>query len=395
MGLGCNERVVEVSKKDLRGLRLLRSFEKTLRKANQRGRRSGKDEKLKLRQSKYLGLFLLGVLNPVARSMRALCEISQNQSVQTSAGVEAFTRSSFSEMQYLVEPALLEEIFRDLARQMQEQSAPGSRPVSWRIVDSSVFDVLKRMDWAYFQTHKGQPQSAVRMHVSLDLLSSVPLEAKITSAKVCERAVWKTHWEEGAGEIGDRNYSQDYRLLRLLQMRQSWFILRLREKQTTVTVEEELPLTEADVVAGVTRQVWGYLGKSDKTRTPRVRVIWIKMADGGQLMLVTNQSPEQMSAELVGKAYRNRWQIELFFRWIKCVMQCRQFLAESPQGVAIQLYLALIGAVLIQLHLGQRPSRRLWEALQLYFLGVLSQKDLAAAVEKEKARIAAKIAKKS
>ena len=387
--------MAEVSKKDLRGLRLLRSFDKILRKATLGDSHRGKEEKGKERQSEYLRLFLLGVLNPVAGSMRALCEMSRSQSVQISAGIEAFTKSSFSEMQYVVEPALLEEIFRDLAQRLHQPPAVGSRQVSWRIVDSSVFDVLKRMDWAYFQTHKGQPQSAVRLHVAMDMLSDVPLEAKITPAKVCERMVWKTHWKEGAGEIGDRNFSQDYGLLRLLQIRKSWFILRLREKQTTVTVEKELPLTQADVAAKVTRQVWGYLGKSDKTRTRPVRVIWVEMAEGGHLMLVTNQPAEQMSAELVSKAYRHRWQIELFFRWIKCVMQCRHFLAESPQGVAIQLYLALIGAVLIQLHLGRRPSRRLWEALQLFFLGILSQEDLAAAVEREKARIAAKIAKKS
>lgn len=387
--------MAEVSKKELRGLRLLRSFDKILRKATRGRGYSGKDEKLKERQSEYLRLFLFGVLNPVARSMRALCEMSQRQSVQISAGVEAFTKSSFSEMQYLAEPTLLEEIFKDLTQRLHRSPAIGTRQVSWRIVDSSVFDVLKRMDWAYFKMHKGQPRSAIRLHVSLDLLSDVPLEAKITTAKVCERRVWKTGWKEGAGEIGDRNYSQDYGLLRLLQIRKSWFILRLREKQTTVTVEKELPLTQADVAAKVTRQVWGYLGKSDKTRTRPVRVIWVKMAEGGHLMLVTNQSAEQMPAELVSKAYRNRWQIELFFRWIKCVMQCRHFLAESPQGVTIQLYLALIGAVLIQLHLGQRPSRRLWEALQLYFLGLFSQDDLAAAIEKEKVRIAAKIAKKS
>jgi hypothetical protein len=384
--------VAEIERKKLKGLRLLRTFDKVLERAS---RRHGDDDSHKRQQSQYLRLFLLGVINPVVRSMRALCEASQSSAVQLSAGVEAFTRSRFSEMQHVVEPALLEEIFKELAQAVQKQHPTPVGKVSWRIVDSSVFDVLQRMDWAYFKMHRGQPKSAIRLHVSLDLLSSVPLEAKITPAKVCERAIWKTQWKAGAGEIGDRNYSQNYRLLRLLEIRQSWYILRLREKQTHVTVIEELPLTAADRVAGVTRQVWGYLGKSDKKRSPRVRIIWVQPAQGDLLMLVTNQTVAQMPAELISQAYRHRWQVELFFRWIKCVMQCRHFLAESPQGVTIQLYLALIGAVLIQLHLGRRPSRRLWEAIQFYFLGIFSQKDLAAAVEKEKARIAAKAAKKS
>jgi hypothetical protein len=296
-------------------------------------------------------------------------------------------------MQHLVDPGLLEAVFLELAREAQRQQPVPAGQVAWRIVDSSIFDVLPRLHWAYFQTHKGRPQSALRLHVTLDLVSGVPVAATITRAKVGERTVWKEHWEPGAGEVGDRNYSQDYRLLRLLDLQHGWFILRLREKQTHVTVETELPVSAADATAGVTRQVWGWLGKSEKTRSPRVRVLWLKMADGGPLMLVTNQSPEQMPAELVSLTYRHRWQIELFFRWVKCILQCRHFLAESPAGATLQLYLALIAAVLVQLHLGHRPSRRLWEALQFYFLGQLTEKDLAATLVRENTRHAAKAAK--
>jgi hypothetical protein len=293
-----------------------------------------------------------------------------------------------------VEPALLEAVFQDLAGQVAPP-ATGKGPVPWRIVDSSIFKVLPRLGWAYFKEHQGQPQSAVRLHVSLDLLGNVPVQAKITTAKVGERKVWKESWESGAGEVGDRNYAQDYGLLRLLERQGGWFILRLKEKQVHVEVEEELALSVEDRAAGVTRQVWGRLGKAQRTRSERVRVLWIKTANAEPLMLVTNQSPEQMSAELVSLAYRHRWQVELFFRWIKCILRCRHFLAESPRGVAIQLYLALIAAVLLQLHLGQRPSLRLWEALQFYFLGLFKSADLAAAILREKTRRATKAAKKS
>jgi hypothetical protein len=389
--------VAEIAEEDLRGLRLIKSFNKTLRKVWRRKshQRAGADPQCQRQQAEYLSLYLFGLLNPVVHSMRALCQLSQTESIQTCLGGGAFSRSTFSEMQHLTEPALLEEIFRELAGKVQSQQPAGPGQVPWRIVDSSVFNVLPRLTWAYFKEHNGKPQSAIRLHVSMDLLSSVPVEAKITTAKVGERSVWKGLWQAGAGEVGDRNYSQDYGLLRLLERKGAWFILRLREKQAHVTVTEELPLSPADRAAGVTRQVWGHLGKSDRTRSPRVRVLWVALTDGSPLMLVTNQSPEQMPAELVSLTYRNRWQVELFFRWLKCILRCRHFLAESPRGVAIQLYLALIGAVLLQLHLGQRPSLRMWEALQFYFLGLFTQKDLTAAILREKALIAATAAKKS
>ena len=385
----------ELAAADLKGLRLIRSFNKTLRQVSRRRGRLAGSSPPHPRQQEYLSLYLYGLLDPVVHSLRGLCRFSQRESVQDRLGSGPFSRSTFSEMQHLTDPALLAEVFQELAGQAQNQQPAPAGQVPWRIVDTSVFKVLPRVAWAYFKEHCGQPCSAIRLHVTLDLLSDVPVAAKITPAKTCERKLWKSLWQPGAGEVGDRNYSQDYGLLRLLERKGAWYILRLREKQAHVIVEQELPVSPADEAAGITKQVWGWLGKAERTRSPRVRVIWITQANGPPLMLVTNQSPAQMPAELVGQTYRHRWQIELLFRWLKCLLRCRHFLAESPRGVAIQLYLALIAAVLLQLHLGRRPSLRMWEALQFYFMGVYTQKDLAAAILEEQALVAAKTAKKS
>ncbi len=85
-----------------------------------------------------------------------------------------------------------------------------------------------------------------------------------------------------------------------------------------------------------------------------------------------------MPAELVAALYRQRWRIALFFRCIKCIFGCRHSLAESPRGVAIEIYLALIATLLLQLYGGRRPYRRMMELIQLYLLGVSSSLDLQA-----------------
>jgi len=113
-------------------------------------------------------------------------------------------------------------------------------------------------------------------------------------------------------------------------------------------------------------------------------------ADGRSLVLVTNLSSEELAAELVSLLYRRRWQVELFFRWIKCILGCRHWLAESEQGVTIQIYLALIAAVLLQLYVGQRPTRRMMELIQFYLLGVATVEDLTAGLQREFKRLAAK-----
>ena len=82
--------------------------------------------------------------------------------------------------------------------------------------------------------------------------------------------------------------------------------------------------------------------------------------------------------------------MELFFRWIKCVLGARHFFAESPQGAALQLYLALIAGLLLQLVTGQRRNKRVMEFLQLYFLGWATAEELARMIPKYSAKAPAK-----
>jgi IS4 transposase len=90
----------------------------------------------------------------------------------------------------------------------------------------------------------------------------------------------------------------------------------------------------------------------------------------------------------VALLYKERWQIELFFRWVKCILGCRHWLAESPDGVAIEIYLALIAALLLQLYTGQAPNRRMMELIQFYLLGVASLDELEQGLERERQRVA-------
>ena len=387
----------KISEEQLQGFKLLKSFQRVLERVSKRHvpHPSWKDPRRTLQLDEYLSLYLFGLLNPALESMRAVCEATKFAKVQECACSGKCSPSSFSEMQHLIDLALLEDVFNDLAQQLQQRQGSDGKKASWRINDSSVFDVLKRMDWAYFQTHKGLPQCAVRMHVSLDLLSLAPVSVGIDKARMCERKLWKKSWKPGVGQIGDRNYSQNYNLLRLLERQEGLFVLRLREKQVHLSQIEALPVGDACRREGVTRQAMANLGKSVEKPGPRVRVAWIQAKDGSDLMLATNQGLEQMSAAEISQLYRQRWQIELFFRWIKCILGCRHFLAESPKGVSIQLYLALIAAMLVQLYLGERPNKRMWEALQLYCMGLISEEELEASLSRQIELQQRKRAKKS
>ena len=130
------------------------------------------------------------------------------------------------------------------------------------------------------------------------------------------------------------------------------------------------------------RHVWATLGATQALRRIRLRLIEIRTRDQ-HLLLVTNLSMDKASAVLVGLMYRKRWDIELFFRWIKCILGCRHFFAESPQGVAIQLYLALIASVLILYYTGLRPNKRAMELIQMYLMGWASAEELVERLQKQ------------
>lgn len=142
-------------------------------------------------------------------------------------------------------------------------------------------------------------------------------------------------------------------------------------------------MTEEDRKAGVLRQAWAQLGATERTRSVRLRVVWLDKKGDSEMILLTNLGPEKLPAALVVLLYRRRWQVELFFRWLKYLLGCRHWLAEGPAGAVIQLYLALIAAVLLQLHLGRRPTKRMFELVQFYLLGVASSDELTIGLQRE------------
>lgn len=387
---------------DERALRhwdLLRGFRQALARSAAAGRRhpSWAHPRRRGTYADYLSLFLLGLFNPVLETMRGLCAASRLPRVQREVSGAYFSLGTFSEAQHLTDPALLEAVFGELVRQASGPPPPDGRQAwqRWFARDSSLFAALPRMSWAlYGGGRAGAKNNAVRLHLSLHLLEDQPARAQVTPGKVCERKAWRATWEAGAAYVGDCYFSENYRGLGDLTAAGCRYVLRLRD-EAVLTVEEALPVTPEGAVAGVVRQVWGRLGCQARYRSVRVRVVEIRTAAGATLRLVTNVPPEDLSAAEVGLLYRRRWQIECFFRWLKCLLGCRHWLAESPNGVTLQLYLALIAAVLFQLHTGRRPNRRMLELFQLHQLGWASTDDLIAGLRREQASEARRRAQKA
>ena len=98
------------------------------------------------------------------------------------------------------------------------------------------------------------------------------------------------------------------------------------------------------------------------------------------VVLITNRL--DLDAELIAIAYRYRWAVELFFRWVKCVLGCRHLLSQGINGVRLQVYAAFIASLLISLWVGRAPTKRTYEMLCFYLSGWATEAELITHIDR-------------
>ena len=378
---------LKFSQDDLRQWKLIADFRARLEAIarDHRHHPAWQDKRRKLLQFDYLSLFLFTLVNPVIQSFRGASAASTLSRVQREVCSRSAASSCLSEAQHLLDPQLLEKLITSLSEEVQGPLPKDPRAAwqVWLARDSSIFAATHRMFWAQYGGGKtGRHNHAVRFHVSFHLWDEKPARVAVTPGKVCERKVWREQLQPGATYVGDRYFAEDYKMFGRLQELGCHFVLRLRE-EAVVQVLEENPLREEDLAADILSDQWVQLGSRKRYHTGRLRLITLRKPSGTVMRLISNLGLEQMSCRDLQTLYRRRWQIECFFRWIKCLLGCRHWLAESPQGVATQLHLAVIAGLLLQLVLGRRPNQRLWERLQFYLIGWASAEELLQAVNAE------------
>lgn len=373
-----------LQERDLGRWKLLAEFQERLSLAAGQARGTWADPRRELSQIDYLSLLLFGLFNPVVESMRGLCAASALGRVQGEVCGRPVSLGSFSEAQGLVDPGLLEKVFHDLAAEVTP--APGGRDrrlEAYRkkliAIDGTLWAALPRMAWAFWRQQHGR-EGALKLHLKFNVLEEKPVGALIAPAKRCERSVLREMAKAGEFYVGDRYYGEDYALFNELKEAGCSFVLRLRQ-EARWEVMEEYPLTPADRAAGVRSDAFVRLGAKSKSAPLRlVRVAGPRE----EILLVSDLLPEELPAELVGQVYRARWRIELFFKWIKCILGCGHWLAESPRGVALQIYCALIAALLLLAHSGRRPGKRAMEMIRFYLLGTATLEELCTQLGLEK-----------
>ena len=363
-----------VEEKKLRSWKLLDQFRQRLEPHLAKAPKSAteQDPRFKLIAEDYFSLLVFALFNPALKSMRALCHATGQLEKMHRICSAPIAPSSFSEAQHIFDPEILAAVLRDLATEAKGRGQFGDARVreaiqTLTLVDGSVFRAVNRMLWAPAGGHG----CAIKLHLHFSVFDQVPEDWTFTPGNVCERKVWKSKVQPGAFYVADRLYSDDHRYLRQLLEQKTDFVLRLPDNVHRTPVGELRPLTLEDRQAGVVSDRLERLGC--KENGPVVRVVVVQAASK-TLVLVTSRL--DLPAELIGLIYRYRWQIELFFKWFKMILGCRHWLAESPRGVAIQLYSSLIAALLLFLLTGKRPTKRQMETIHLYFMDFATEDEL-------------------
>lgn len=319
----------------------------------------------------YASLMLLYFFNPTVTTLRGLQKFTSLEKVQRLLGVRPTSLGSLSEAARVFDAKALEPIIAELAARASHPpvtmpSAHEAALAGLIAVDGSLLPALPRMAWALWQdeTHR-----AAKMHVAFAVFPGVPVALSVTAGTHSERTELR-HFVQGGGfYVFDRGYA-DYAMFREFDEAGAKFVGRIQEN-TAFEVLEERTLTEADRAAGVVRDVTVKRLGTEK-HNPRLkqpmRIVQVRGSEPGHVwILATNQL--DLPADLIAIAYHYRWQIELFFRWMKCVLGCRHLLSDDANGVTLQVYCAIIASLLLALWTGAKPGKRTFEMLCHYLSG--------------------------
>lgn len=375
-----NRRRPEVRACDLQGFKYFRLIVPLLERLRDVGTARDHAGNRLLFYDQYCALLLLYFFNPILTSLRGVQQASGLAKVQKLLGVRRSALGSLSEATGVFAAEPLRQVVQELAGRALplEHGRDAEALRGLTAVDGSVLRALPQMAWALWMDERHR---AAKLHLHFAVLQGVPADATLTPAACSEPEQLRAMLQPDRLYVVDRGYA-DYRLFRAILDAGSSFVARVKDN-AAFSAAAERPLTPAARQAGVVRDVLlSKLGSDHHQdvigRPVRLVIVRRTKPDGQveELWLVTDRM--DLPAELVALAYRYRWTVELFFRWFKCVLGCRHLLATDANGVAIQVYVALIASLLIVLWTGRKPSKRTWEMIQFYLSGWASLDELEA-----------------
>ena len=344
----------------------------------------------------YVALILLYFFNPIVTSLRGIQQTSELAKVQEKLGCSRASLGSLSEAARVFDPDLLRGILGELLEKLppiQRNTAFDEIRGVLTLVDGTLLPALPKLVEAMWRDDEHR---AFKLHTHFELLKTVPVRMDLTDANTSEREVLESALERDRVYVMDRGYAKFGLFRKILDVGSS-FVCRIRDN-SVFDVRQERRLSAEATAAGIVRDgVVRFPGTSavKADMDGPLRVVEIRCnphrktsghtgrggPEQGEMLLVATNLLD-VPAEVVALIYKHRWAVETFFRFFKSVLGCRHLLSHSTNGIEIQTYVAMIACLLIALWTGRKPTRRTYEMLCFYFIGLATEEELLAHIAK-------------
>lgn len=277
----------------------------------------------------------------------SLRDIESNMNAQSNRlyhlGATTVARTTLARLNEKQPYTMYEALFSQLYTRCQ-QLAPKHRfrfKNKLYSLDASLIDLsLKIFPWAHYALGK----AAMKLHVSLDHAGYIPQFAAITEGKVSDIELGRTlQFNRGSIVVFDKGYT-DYKWFKALNDKGVFFVTRLR-KSAIWRVEERREVNKnTGLTCDQTITLTGI--KPQKLGMPKLRRIGYRDPESNQYYeFITNNFV--LSAKTIAAIYKERWQVELFFKWIKQNLKIKAFIGNSKNAIMTQIWVALCTCLML------------------------------------------------
>lgn len=340
---------------------------------------------------------LLAFYNPTLKSLRTIEDFSQTRQAHKHLSVDKICKSTLSDFHRVVDPTLLRPIIAHLHKEAKLKGPlPTDLPQTLGqvlSVDGSYFALAADVAWAVMHaTNAGTKRASARLDVHLDIATWIPEIVDVHGAGTGEAASAVQHVRPAAIYVYDRGIFSFELVQKQIEVG-AFFVHRLCKagvRTTKFVAEVDRPLSDQDRAAGVLSDRLGRLAGSTHRTAPdaQLREVVIASPDqpDGFIRLLTNLM--DLDAHFLSTIYLYRWQVELFFRWLKTIVNFKHLISESRSGILLSFYVAVIGTLLMFLFTGDKPSVYAFNLLSMAAGGGATLEEIMPILKERQRRIA-------
>ena len=240
-------------------------------------------------------------------------------------------------------------------------------------LDASTIDLcLSVFPWAEFRTTKG----AIKLHVGLNLRGHIPEFVTVTDGKVGDVTVGRTiNFPKGSIVAIDRGYN-DYIWYNQLTEKGIFFVTRLKSNAKTRVIKRHAVLKSKGLTSDQTIKFCG-TRTAKKCPAQLRRIGYRDPITGKHYIFLTNHF--KLAAKTIADIYKARWDVELFFKWIKQNLKIKSFIGTSKNAVMTQIWVALCMYLLLAfIKFQSKLKKSMQQILRLLQLNLFEKRDLMA-----------------